>query len=188
MKNIKFPILFFSVAFTFVFHHASAKVVEIPSSSTPVRVEVGESFRLLHISSNGSSWGTLTWKYLNENGDANQTVTIARIFEHDDPGKTFITNPFILKGPGWLESNHANVSVEILPTTEMQKHMTGGGVGSAQPANQQNSVTVIPENSSGNVNVILEQSTDLVNWTAVDPGSFAPSTAKRFFRVRAQQQ
>ena len=187
MKNIKFPILFFSVAFTFVFHHATARVVEIPSSSTPVRVEVGESFRLLHISATSGS-GQLNWKYLNENGDANQTVNIAWVLSYSSPGKPFFTNPFIIEGPGWLESNNANVSVEILPTTEMQKHMPGGGVGSAQAANQQNSVTVIPENSSGNVNIILEQSTDLVNWTAVDPGSFAPSTAKRFFRVRAQQQ
>jgi hypothetical protein len=47
--------------------------------------------------------------------------------------------------------------------------------------------TVIPENSSGNVDIILEQSTDLINWTAVNPGSFPPSTAKRFFRVRSQE-
>jgi hypothetical protein len=47
--------------------------------------------------------------------------------------------------------------------------------------------TVIPENSDGNVSIILEQSTDLINWTAVNPGSFPPSTAKRFFRVRSQE-
>ena len=47
--------------------------------------------------------------------------------------------------------------------------------------------TVIPENSSGNVDIILEQSTDLINWSAVNPGSFPPSTAKRFFRVRSQE-
>jgi hypothetical protein len=47
--------------------------------------------------------------------------------------------------------------------------------------------TVIPENSSGNVSIILEQSTDLINWSAVNPGSFPPSTAKRFFRVRSQE-
>ena len=186
MKNIKFPILFFSVAFAFLFHLASAKVVNI--SSLPVRVETGESFRLLSIYSTSNSSGWLHWKFLNENGDANQTVYIASAPGRDDPNGNFLTNPFIIEGPGWLESSSASVSVEILPTAQMQKHMPGGGVGSAQPANQQNSVTVIPENSSGNVNIILEQSTDLVNWTAVDPGSFAPSTAKRFFRVRAQQQ
>ena len=44
--------------------------------------------------------------------------------------------------------------------------------------------SVVPENAKTNVSVILEQSTDLVNWTAVSPGDFAPSTSKRFFRVR----
>jgi hypothetical protein len=44
--------------------------------------------------------------------------------------------------------------------------------------------TVIPENAKTNVSVILEQSTDLVNWTAANPGDFTPSSSKRFFRVR----
>lgn len=45
--------------------------------------------------------------------------------------------------------------------------------------------TVIPENSQTNVNVILEQSTDLVTWTTVVPGEFTPNASKRFFRVRS---
>jgi hypothetical protein len=59
-------------------------------------------------------------------------------------------------------------------------------VGSEQEASKK-FATVIPENSSGNVDIILEQSTDLINWSAVNPGSFPPSTAKRFFRVRSQE-
>jgi hypothetical protein len=48
--------------------------------------------------------------------------------------------------------------------------------------------TVIPENSDGNVSIILEQSTDLINWTSATPGVFAPSTSKRFFRVRSEEE
>ena len=48
--------------------------------------------------------------------------------------------------------------------------------------------TVIPENSEGNVSIILEQSTDLINWTVASPGLFAPSTTRRFFRIRSEQQ
>jgi hypothetical protein len=48
--------------------------------------------------------------------------------------------------------------------------------------------TVIPENAKTNVSVILEQSTDLVTWSAVVPGDFAPSASKRFFRVRSANQ
>ena len=43
---------------------------------------------------------------------------------------------------------------------------------------------VIPENGTANADIILESSTDLTNWTAALPGSYAPSTSKRFFRVR----
>ena len=48
--------------------------------------------------------------------------------------------------------------------------------------------TVIPENSENNVSIILEQSTDLINWTAASPGVFPPSTAKRFFRIRSEEE
>jgi hypothetical protein len=45
--------------------------------------------------------------------------------------------------------------------------------------------TVIPENAQTDVNVVLEQSTDLVNWSATNPGEFTPSAQKRFFRLRS---
>lgn len=44
---------------------------------------------------------------------------------------------------------------------------------------------VIPEDSAGPVNIVMESSTDLVNWTAANPGTYGSSTARRFFRVRA---
>lgn len=45
---------------------------------------------------------------------------------------------------------------------------------------------VMPASATGNVQIILESSPDLVNWTAAEPGSYGPSSAtNRFFRVRA---
>jgi hypothetical protein len=45
---------------------------------------------------------------------------------------------------------------------------------------------VIPASVTGNVQIILESSPDLVNWTAASPGIYGPSAAtNRFFRVRA---
>jgi len=45
---------------------------------------------------------------------------------------------------------------------------------------------VIPASTTGNVQIILESSPDLVNWTAASPGTYGPSSAtNRFFRVRA---
>ena len=60
-------------------------------------------------------------------------------------------------------------------------------VGSEQ-APSKKFATVIPENASGNIRIVLEQSTDLINWTAASPGVFPPSTAKRFFRVRSEEE
>jgi len=46
---------------------------------------------------------------------------------------------------------------------------------------------VIPASATGNVQIILESSPDLVNWTAASPGTYGASAGtNRFFRVRAQ--
>jgi len=50
------------------------------------------------------------------------------------------------------------------------------------------SAVVIPTDATGPVNIILESSTDLVTWTAANPGTYGASTTKRFFRVRAVNQ
>ena len=60
-------------------------------------------------------------------------------------------------------------------------------VGSEQ-APSKKFATVIPENASGNVRIVLEQSTDLINWSSANPGVFSPSTSKRFFRVRSVEE
>ncbi|HXC99712.1 MAG TPA: hypothetical protein VN048_10250 [Verrucomicrobiae bacterium] len=45
---------------------------------------------------------------------------------------------------------------------------------------------VIPASATGNVQIILESSTDLLNWSAASPGTYsAASATNRFFRVRA---
>lgn len=44
---------------------------------------------------------------------------------------------------------------------------------------------VIPADDGGPVTIVLESSTDLVNWTEGSPGTYGTTTAKRFFRVRA---
>jgi len=46
---------------------------------------------------------------------------------------------------------------------------------------------VIPADSGGPVNIILESSTDLITWTPALSGTYGTSTTNRFFRVRAQR-
>jgi hypothetical protein len=42
----------------------------------------------------------------------------------------------------------------------------------------------IPQEAGSNFNVILEQSSDLLNWTPANPGTYAGTEPKRFFRTR----
>ena len=57
----------------------------------------------------------------------------------------------------------------------------------AVPVVPVNSV-VIPSDAKGPVQIILESSSDLVNWTASLPGTYGNTYSNRFFRVRAVAQ
>jgi hypothetical protein len=46
---------------------------------------------------------------------------------------------------------------------------------------------VIPCDTNGPVKIILESSTDLVNWTEALPGTYGTTASNRFFRVRASR-
>ena len=50
------------------------------------------------------------------------------------------------------------------------------------------SCVVIPENIATGVDVLLEQSSDMVTWSQCLPGTYNASTQKRFFRVRALEK
>jgi hypothetical protein len=51
-----------------------------------------------------------------------------------------------------------------------------------------NTAVVVPSNAVGDVDVLLEQSTDMITWTQCLPGTYNASTQKRFFRVRAVEK
>lgn len=44
---------------------------------------------------------------------------------------------------------------------------------------------VIPADSIGPIEIVLESSKDLITWTAAEPGIYGATDQKRFFRVRA---
>jgi len=79
-------------------------------------------------------------------------------------------------GPATLQITGAT---ETYGYITLQTHRVGD---SFNPSN----AIVIPSSPSGSVNVVLESSTDLINWSAAIPGSFGSNTEKRFFRVRAE--
>ena len=49
-----------------------------------------------------------------------------------------------------------------------------------------NTAVVIPADSGGSVNIILESSSDLINWFPSLPGTYGANYTNRFFRVVAQ--
>ena len=85
-------------------------------------------------------------------------------------------------GNRWVESDLGNWDFQA-----SEGYVTFRIVGSEQVPSKK-FATVIPENASTNIRVVLEQSTDLINWTTAAPGVFPPSTAKRFFRVRSEEE
>lgn len=56
-------------------------------------------------------------------------------------------------------------------------------VNATPPATPAMSV-VIPADSRGPVTIMLESSTDLINWNAAMPGTYGTTSSNRFFRVR----
>jgi hypothetical protein len=57
-----------------------------------------------------------------------------------------------------------------------------------EPQTVPSGTVVIPTDSVGPVRIILESSTDLVNWAEANPGTYAKDNPRRFFRVRAVNQ
>ena len=94
------------------------------------------------------------------------------------PSHITYSGPITLSGPATIRAKTSNTSAEIeLVTLSVNRANSAENV---VPAN----AVVIPEDASGQFQVILESSTDLVTWTAANPGNYGGSTQKRFFRTR----
>lgn len=120
--------------------------------------------------------GTATISY---NNGLNTTISpnAYGLIRSSDPSATFnnsavftgVTNIFV----------SANSSVVALTFT-----VTTPTVQSYVPAN----AVVIPVDATGPVQIVLESSSDLINWTSSLPGTYGNTYSNRFFRVRAIAQ
>ena len=98
------------------------------------------------------------------------------------PSHTSYPGPITLSGPATIRAKTSNTGAEIdLVTLSVNRANSAENV---VPAN----AVVIPEDASGQFQVILESSTDLLNWTAANPGTYGGSTERRFFRTRIVKQ
>ena len=104
------------------------------------------------------------------------TISFGNMFGLSGPAQTYTD----LNDIAITSSSNVSVAATFLITSP-----TSGVVSNYVPAN----AIVIPESVTGPVSVTLESSTDLVNWTAANPGTYGPNIGtNRFFRVRAQVQ
>lgn len=82
--------------------------------------------------------------------------------------------PLEIPGPATItiDWNAANISLTKVATFKVTR------VGTASPPAE------VPQEAGSNFDVILEQSSDLINWTPANPGSYSGAETKRFFRTR----
>jgi len=83
-----------------------------------------------------------------------------------------------IAGPAVLRSMRSGVSA--VATLSVLAITRANSAANIIPAN----AVVIPEDAGGQYQVILESSTDLLNWAVTNPGTYGGSTPKRFFRTR----
>ena len=87
---------------------------------------------------------------------------------------TGLTNLLVLAG--------GSAGITLCATFQITTPASANVISNYVPAD----AIVIPASATGNVQIILESSTDLLNWTAANPGTYsAASATNRFFRVRA---
>jgi hypothetical protein len=105
--------------------------------------------------------------YLQSNGNYNTTAA-----------QTPQVRGHVIVGPATLQCVNGNCLASLKITTAAELAAASGS--------QAKYASVVPENLTVNARVRLQQSTDLINWTDVAPGEFAPSANKRFFRVASE--
>lgn len=117
--------------------------------------------------------------------------TLALLYSDDSNQETLLHKGTIWRGPsaqstGYSLTGPCKLRIKNFGTTHSSKHFIAFIKVESKLLSTTSAkyASVIPENAKTNVSVILEQCTDLVNWTAANPGDFAPTVSKRFFRVR----
>ncbi len=102
-----------------------------------------------------------------ERGEIHATFEPSKV--HWEP--IIVAGPAIIKIHGAGGNNATVCTLKITPDTDIY------------PPDK---TVVIPADTNG-ANIILEQSTDFVNWTPADPGVFTNLTGHLFFRIRAER-
>jgi len=143
-------------------------------SETSLKVRYGNSSNTVTIYKNYTGTGTQT----NTSGIIGQTLygPCVITIEARHTGNSLSTND----GNGNYE--YSLISFYSLEKIESEDN-NGSSINLLSPSS-----VVVPANAAGDVDVLLEQSVDMITWTQCLPGTYNASTQKRFFRVRAVEK
>ena len=88
-----------------------------------------------------------------------------------------------------LSTSDPNYGYSLLAFYSLEKENIIESLTSGSSVNTISATSVVvPANAVGDVDVLLEQSNDMITWTQCLPGTYNASTQKRFFRVRAVEK
>ena len=132
------------------------------------QVSAGKKFFLTYLPSSGGSAGS-------QYSCAFNGVSVAVGFMGAGPATVVLKE---YKEPGYGGPQGFLVCYEISENSNLVNN---------DPKISSSSV-VVPSDAVGDVDVLLEQSTDMITWTQCLPGTYNASTQKRFFRVRAVEK
>jgi hypothetical protein len=156
------------------------------AESFTTNIVAGQKFKLINIYTNQGNLGISTNCYADFRPENSTNYFLCKdAYEVEGPVVVRLVLP---ESSEWMtvhaepnKKSTALFSFEINPNSSLQQSST---TNTTVPT----SAVVVPSNAVGDVDVLLEQSNDMITWTQCLPGTYNASTQKRFFRVRAVEK
>jgi len=148
-------------------------------------IPAGFKFKLINIYTNNSNLGisgACSIKF--KPNQSTNSFSYYPNFEVEGPAQI---NFILPESSSWMIDYHPEPSPKstALFSYEVNQNLSLGQILNAYIPSAS---VVVPSNAVGDVDVLLEQSTDMITWTQCLPGTYNSSTQKRFFRVRAVEK
>lgn len=157
---VAFSTLLEAETVTLVVNNRPNSSAEPARSKETITLEKGDLARVLYLSN-----------------DTYLDVTIDGVIVQVDANDPDQVNLPVVAGPATIQVLNFNSLNAALATLSIKK---ADEVAPSTPTQ----TVVIPDDGAGDREVRLESSTDLVTWTATQPGIFSSSQDSRFFRLR----
>ena len=174
MKRYSLLLISFSLLCASLSAAEYGKLVAAPGETVDLVIEDGDVFQVLAWAEKKSATNDATFQVFHNGELFNYIGSDARLnnAEYSDLIAFKQVGPCTLRlyAPALVD---AYITYKLTRASQIAQSST--------PVN----TVVIPTDANGAVEIILESSVDLVNWTAATPGQYSAATENRFFRVRA---